>query len=136
MFQEIYLFSYSQVEPTPNNPATSSLSRDTQIQNRRRVAINVRVTSVIWMLEIVANICIVVVWILIYGSTSFGSLTNSMIWYYLILPYTFLMNTSYNKNRILADGWKTVIVNSVNAPFYWFLCRRDSNIPKQLQHDH
>ena len=45
------------------------------------------------------------------GSSSPSGLTNSMLWYCVILPYARLMNTTYNKDRIVDDGWKSVIIN-------------------------
>ena len=87
-----------------------------QARNIQLVKVNARVTLVVWILESIANVCIVILWVFIYGSTSFGTLTNSMVWYYLLISYTFLMNTSYNKNRIVDDGWKTVLLNSIIDP--------------------
>ena len=78
----------------------------------RIVAVNAKVTFVIWLLEFLAAFSIIIVWVFVVGSTSFVTLTNSMIWIYVLLPYTFLMNTSYNKGRIIDEGWKTVITNS------------------------
>ena len=39
-----------------------------------------------------------------------------MIWYYLILPHTFLMNTSHNKDLIVDNGWKTTLRNALSLP--------------------
>ena len=82
------------------------------------VALNARVTFVVWILETIANISVLTLWMFVYGATSFGTLTNSMMWYYLIISYTFLMNTSYNKDRIIEDGWKIVIMNSLISILY------------------
>ena len=78
----------------------------------RVVAINAKVTFVIWLLEFLAAFSIIIVWVFVVGSTSFVTLTNSMVWMHVLIPYTFLMNTSYNKGRIIDEGWKTVITNS------------------------
>ena len=82
------------------------------------VKVNARVTFVVWILETCANISVLIVWVFVYGTTSFGTLTNSMIWYYIVISYTFLMNTSYNKDRIIEDGWKFVILNSIKSIFH------------------
>ena len=79
------------------------------------VKVNARVTFVVWVLECVANLSVAILWVFVYGTTTFGTLTNSMMWYYLIISYTFLMNTSYNKDRIIEDGWKIVILNSMKS---------------------
>ena len=105
---------YRQANPTDDNHAAKSLARDVQIRNIRIVAVNARVTLVLWILEFMAIFSVVIFWVFIVGSTSFGTLTNSMIWIHVIIPYTFLMNTSYNKSRIIDDGWKVVIKNSLS----------------------
>ena len=104
---------YRQVNPTDDNPAAKSLSRERQIYNIKLVALNARVTWVVWILEFVACFTIIIAWVFVVGTTSFATLTNSMIWLYVLIPYTFLMNTSYNKERIIDEGWKTVIMNSL-----------------------
>ena len=105
------------MNPTADNRPAMSLSRNTQIHNQKLVQVNARVTLVIWILECVANLSFVVIWVLIFGTTSFFTMTFSMIWYYLIISYTFLMNTSYNKERVIEDGWKIVIINSIAGMF-------------------
>ena len=111
------LLSCRQVDPTIENAPANSLPADVQARNIKLVKVNTRVTLVIWVLESIANICIIFVWVYVYGTTSFGTLTNSLVWYYLLISYTFLMNTSYNKNRIVDDGWRPVLLNSIVNPF-------------------
>ena len=38
-----------------------------------------------------------------------------MLLYFVILPYTFLMNTRYNKNRVVEEGWKNVLRNVIGC---------------------
>ena len=106
------MISYRQANPTEDNVAAKSLPRDTQLRNMRIVAVNAKVTFVLWLLEFLAVFFIAMAWVFIAGSTTFGTLTNSMIWLHVLIPYTFLMNTSYNKGRIIDEGWKTVVQNS------------------------
>ena len=120
-----YFFFFSQVIPSSNNLAANSLSKDVRNRNIRKVETNARVAFVIWIMEFCANICIIIVWALVYGKTSFGTLTVNMIWYYLILPHTFLMNTSHNKELIVDNGWKTTIRNALSFPFS---CKSDNTI--------
>ena len=96
--------------------AANSLSKDVRNRNIRKVETNARVAFVIWIMEFGANTCIIIVWAFVYGKTSFGTLTVNMIWYYLILPHTFLMNTSHNKDLIVDNGWKTTIRNALLCP--------------------
>ena len=101
--------------PSEDNLAANCLNEDTQNRNIRKVAVNARIAAVIWGLEFIANFCVALIWIFLVGTTSMEGLTNSIIWYYVILPYTHLMNTSYNKDRVVDDGWKSVILNSVKS---------------------
>ena len=98
-----------------DNPAANSLAKEIQIRNVRKVAVNARIAAVLCSLEFVANFAIAFVWIVLVGSSSAGGLTNAMVWYYVILPFTHLMNTSYNKDRVVDDGWKSVILNAVKS---------------------
>ena len=43
--------------------------------------------------------------------SSNGILAQVITLYMVILPYAFLMNTSHNKDRIIADGWRNVFRN-------------------------
>ena len=40
-----------------------------------------------------------------------------VIIFYVILPHTFLMNTAYNKERIIDEGLKNIIRNALDMPF-------------------
>ena len=106
--------------PSRDNNAGNALAEEVQTRNIRKVAINARIAAVLWILEIAANFCIVFLWLFIIGSSSSIGLTNTMLWYYIIIPYTRLMNTTYNKDRIIDDGWKSVIINSVKSIINFF----------------
>ena len=109
-------FFFSQVRPSPDNLATGCLSEDVRNRNIRKVETNARIAFVVWIIEICANICIIIAWAVVYGKTTFATLTINMVWYYLILPHTFLMNTSHNKELIVDNGWKTTIRNALSLP--------------------
>ena len=96
-----------------DNHAVNSLAQEIQIRNSRKVAVNARIAAVLWSLEFVANFSVALLWIVVVGFSSATGLTNAMVWFYVILPFTHLMNTSYNKDRIVDDGWKSVILNVV-----------------------
>ena len=97
------------------NHAANSLAEEIQMRNIRKVAVNARIAAVLCLLEFLANFSVVFIWIIIVGSSSAGGLTNAITWYYVILPFTHLMNTSYNKDRVVDDGWKSVILNAVKS---------------------
>ena len=78
--------------------------------------VNANVTFVIWILEWIANVSIYICWIL---GPNFARYFPEviLIWYYIILPHTFLMNTSHNKDLIIDDGLKTTLINAFGLPF-------------------
>ena len=94
----------------------------------KTVSVNAWVTFFLWIVEGIAIFCVLIAWVFVYSETSFFTWTNSMLWFYVILPYTFLMNTSYNKARIVDDGWKAVFANSVPASFNCNVFRRNHRI--------
>ena len=82
----------------------------------RKVKVNAQVTFVIYLLESVANFSIFVGWFFIFQKNDDSSLVLGIFWYHIILPYTFLMNTSHNKNLVLDDGWGNTIRNTLGLP--------------------
>ena len=56
-----------------------------------------------------------VLYSVIYGfvskGSSFGTLIQGMSVQYVAVPYVFLMNTSYNKYRVVEIGWNNVLKN-------------------------
>lgn len=78
----------------------------------RKMQVSSRVTAVITLLEIVGN------WVnvIILGFTNHSgieTLTLGMILYFVVLSYSFLMNTSHNRNRVVEKGWANVLKNVV-----------------------
>ena len=64
--------------------------------------------SVLEMIGGIINLTLV----LMFKTTTFPVVINSMIIYLIILPRAFLMNTSHNKNRIIEHGWRNVLRNT------------------------
>ena len=114
------MYIFSQVTPAPNNRAANCLSAVNQERNIRSVEVNAEITMIIWIMESIANFCVMVGFIVASGKPYISNLTTVILWYYVILPYTFLMNTSYNKDRIINGGWKIVILNVLIKPYLYF----------------
>ena len=104
----------SQTNPTPGNHAANGLSEESQLRNIRKVQVNAQVTFAIYILETLALVSVVVVWFMIRKNEI--SMTISFISFYVILPYTFLMNTDYNKNLITEYGFFNTIRNALRFP--------------------
>ena len=77
--------------------------------------VNAQVTAVISMLEFCGG-CLFVVGRVFRLPISFGSFAGiilTMMLYFVVLPYAFLMNTRYNKRRIIEEGWMNVLKNMI-----------------------
>jgi len=94
------------------------LASHMQVRNVRKVKINANVTFFIWMLEWMANLTTVLASYFALKLNIFPE--YALIWYYVVLPYTYLMNTSHNKRRIIDDGMATVLRNALQPPVDYF----------------
>ena len=80
--------------------------------NAKKVWVNAQVTGTIAFIEMILTVLYVIM-IALYRSTHFANLLIVMVLYDVILPYSFLMNTSHNKKRIIEFGWKNVFKNII-----------------------
>ena len=92
------------------------LSDEVKLRNMKKVKVNAQITFIIYILESVANVSILVAWTLVVHKSNDLPRMLSILWYHLFLPYTFLMNTSHNKNLVVDDGWVTTIQNTLILP--------------------
>jgi len=92
------------------------LSEAIQQRNIKKVKVNAQITFVTYILETVANVSIFFLWNFAYQKNNDFSLILIMLWYHIILSYTFLMNTSHNKNMLVNDSWSNTIRNIVKVP--------------------
>ena len=63
------------------------------------------------ILEFLGHCVLAIIYILMKGFTEFISLALFMLLHFVVLSYVYLMNTEFNKNRILTQGWKNVLRN-------------------------
>ena len=66
-------------------------------------------------LEVATNIFYFILLGLVIKKTTFGTLITAMMLYLIILPYSFLMNTSNNKNRVVEVGWRAIFKNIIRG---------------------
>ena len=102
---------FRQVQPSPENAAPGSLPEGTQLRNIRRVKVNAQVAFAIYVLEVMACFSMIVFWLFI-GKDKITK-TASLLVYYVILPYIYLMNTSSNKSFIIDYGWLNTARNAL-----------------------
>ena len=100
------------------------------------VQVNAQVPFAIYILEPLALVSVVVFWFMIRKNEI--SMTISFISFYVILPYTFLMNTDYNKNLVTEYGFFNTIRNALRFPCYGKETKEnqtspENNIGKQQQ---
>ena len=76
----------------------------------RKLLVNAQITATISLIESVINISYIIL-VAITVRTNYGTLINILILYMVVLPYSFLMNTSHNKERIIEQGWMNIFKN-------------------------
>ena len=77
----------------------------------RKIKVNTQVTAMTTILEFLGHCVVGIIYWLMEGFTEFISLASFMQLHFVILSYVFLMNTEFNKNRILNQGWINVLKN-------------------------
>ena len=97
------------------NRVARELSNATNELNMRKVRINSQVTAMISMFELIGGVIQVFIFVYCKGTT-FVAFVYSIILFFILLPYTFLMNSSANRNRIIEYGWKNVLKNVFGKP--------------------
>ena len=102
---------FRKILPQNNNVPAKALSKSANDLNRKKLKVNSQITAMIAMLELSCNISYTIILTLISKKTTFSTLITVMSTYLVILPYSFLMNTSHNKNRIVDAGWKNILKN-------------------------
>ena len=83
------------------------MPEESKIRRRKLAEVNIRVTFVVWLTECVGSI------ILIFGSTVFGhaqvgtGIANivATAFYFVLIPFLYLINDSDVKNTIAEDSW-------------------------------
>ena len=96
--------------------ASENVSRFTNTENIKSMVISAQITAATSMLEIVGNLAIWTTQTFIAKFLGHGTLIQSILLYFVLLPYVFFMNTDKNKRMVIEDGWinlfKHVIRNS------------------------
>ena len=102
------------MDPSKNPIASESFSKDHNTENMRRLKVNAQVTAVTTLLESLGNLIQWTIWICFTKFAGHATLIQSILLYFVILPYAFLKNTNENKHRIVDEGWTNVVKNIFN----------------------
>ena len=78
----------------------------------RKLKVNAQVTAMTSIIEAFGNILQWSIWIFITKFAGYGTLIQSILLYFVALPYVFLMNTSQNKERVIESGWFNILKNA------------------------
>ena len=108
--------NFRKLDPSPRNMAPAVSSRSTTDKNIKTMVISAQITAATSMLEIVGNLAISVTETFIAKFIGYGTLIQSILLYFIFLPYVFFMNTDKNRKMVIEDGWmnlfKHVICNT------------------------
>ena len=79
----------------------------------KKLKVNAQVTTINTLVEMTGSITYIIILAIMKGNT-FNSFIYQQFFYNILLPFTFLSNTSDNKTRIVDVGWKNVMKNIIN----------------------
>ena len=124
-------YNFSKLDPSRNRVA-ESLSERNQHRNMRTMKVNAEVTAVISCLELFGNLVCIFLFVFL-DLSGYTDLFVSLSLYLLLLPYTFLMNTRDNKDRVIDDGWINVLKNTfqISSKIVMLRGNQIENIPQQ-----
>ena len=106
---QIQYLNFRQIRP--DNSKYLGLSEDATRKNERLMHVNAQVTAVTTMMEFSGNCINSVIFLVLGDHGKFISSALYMFLYFVVLSYAFVMNTRYNKNRIIEYGWLNVLKN-------------------------
>ena len=109
-----FLF-FRRISPKQGNFASQSLSEEANAINTRKLLVNAQVKAMVSLVEMISNAGYVLI-IYFTVKTSYITLIQIMMLYMVVLPYAFLMNTDFNKNRIVEHGWINILKNIIGKP--------------------
>ena len=91
----------------------SRLNRNRNELQLKQLQVSAHVTAMTCLLEHVGNVTVIIhtIHFTTNASWKLSTLINEMLFYCILVPHAFLMNTSDNKYRILEYGWRNVIKN-------------------------
>ena len=96
----------------PERSAYLGLSQEAHQKNQRNMHVNAQVTAVTTMMEVFGNCINLILYLAMDGlNVKFATSALFMLLHFVVLSYAFLMNTRYNKNRVIEYGWFNVIKN-------------------------
>ena len=89
------------------------LNRNRNELQLKQLQVSAHITAMTCLLEHVGNVTVIIhtIHFTTNASWKLSTLINEMLFYCILVPHAFRMNTSDNKYRILEYGWRNVIKN-------------------------
>ena len=86
---------------------------ETNTANMKRLKLNAQVTTINTVAEMIVTITHIIILAIMRGN-NFFTFIYTQVFSSILFPFTFLSNTSENKDRILEVGWKNVMKNIID----------------------
>ena len=80
-----------------------------------KLMVNLQITAMLAIFEFTYSLAYMLLFRYYSKGSSFATLIQGMALYLVFLPFSFLMNTTHNKYRIVEIGWKNVFKNIVRG---------------------
>ena len=95
----------------------SRLNRNRNELQIKQLQVSAHITAMTCLLEHVGNVTVIIhtIHFTTNASWKLSTLIHEIVFYCILVPHAFLMNTSDNKYRILEYGWRNVIKNLLGA---------------------
>ena len=117
------------MDPSKSAFVRKSLAERFSNINMRKVQVSAQVTATITLLEVLSNCVHVVIWYFIATRDGYATLTQGMLFQFVILSYAFSINTGDNRSRVVDNGWANVFKHLLHCGN---LSLQNDN---QIQHD-
>ena len=93
--------------------AGNLLNDETNTANMKKLKVNAQVTAINTLAEMTFTVTYIIILAIMRGN-NFYVFMYIQFFSSILFPFTFLSNTSENKDRILEVGWKNVVKNIID----------------------
>ena len=110
-------FNISNFRDLLNDRVTKSLSEWHQNKRKRICQVNIKVNLIVWLVEFAGCMTLAIDFLLIGSRNNIvtGILGNAtMVCFFILLPFTFLINCSAGVNKVVDDSWLDAVTKNFN----------------------
>ena len=95
--------------------ANTHLSDSANKINAMKLIVNLQITATLTIFEFLYGLLYMIVFGYVSKGSSFATLIQGMALHFVLLPFSFLMNTTDNKYMIVEIGWRNVFKNIIHG---------------------